>query len=201
MKLHYSPQVCSLVPHVILLQLGIPFELEKYDFKTKLAADGTKLSDITAKDYVPVLDLDDGQRLTECSVIIRHLADAHPDARLAPPPGTPERLRFEELLHFISTELHKGFAPFTLYPNPSPETLAYAKERLASRVEILRPVLGDRKFLFGDAFTIADAYAFWALRAYSFVTRTKLEGTLKDYLARMTEWPTIKAAVDHEKRA
>lgn len=201
MKLFYSPQVCSLVPHVVLLQLGVPFQLEKYDFKTKLAADGTKLSDITAKDYVPVLDLDDGERLTECSVIIRYLADAHPDARLAPPPGTRERLRFEELLHFISTELHKGFAPFTLYPNPSAETLAYAKERLASRVELLRPLLGDRQFLFGDSFTIADAYAFWALRAYSFVTRTKLEGTLKDYLARMTEWPTIKAAVDHEKRA
>lgn len=201
MKLHYSPQVCSLVPHIVLLQLGVPFELEKYDFKTKLAADGTALATVTPKDYVPALDLDDGYRLTECSVIIRHLADTHPGAKLAPPPGTPERMRFEELLHFISTELHKGFAPFTLYPNSSPETLAYAKERLASRVEILRPMLGDRQFLFGDTFTIADAYAFWALRAYSFVTRTKLEGTLKEYLARMTEWPTIKAAVDHEKRA
>lgn len=200
MKLFYSPQVCSLVPHIVLRELGVKFDLEKFDFQSKLANDGTKLTDISAKDYVPILDLDNGERLTELSVIIRYLADQHLDKKLIPAAGTFERVRFEELLHFISTELHKGFAPFTLIPGVSDEGKEFAKSRLASRVELLRKQLGDRQFMFGDSFTIADAYAFWSLRAYSFLTKTKLEGTLKDYLARMTAWPSIQAAVDYEKR-
>jgi glutathione S-transferase len=201
MKLFYSPQVCSLVPHIVMRELGMTFDLEKVDFKSKGLEHGGALSSVTPKDYVPVLDLDDGNRLTELSVIIRYLADTHPEAKLAPPFGSFERVRFEELLHFVSTELHKGFAPFSMMPNVGEESLAWAKNRLASRVEVLRGQLGNRQFMFGDSFTVADAYAFWALRAYSFLTRTKLEGTLKDYLARMTEWPSIKASVDHEKRA
>jgi len=200
MKLYYSPQLCSIVPHIVLRELGVPFELEKIDFKTKLSAHGEALSAISPKNYVPILDLDDGSRLTELSVIIRYLADTHPEKKLIPAFGSFERVRFEEVMHFISTELHKGFAPYTLMPNTTPEGLEWTKARLASRVQILSEQLGARSFIFGDAFTIADAYAFWSLRAYSFITRTKLEGTMKDYLARMTEWPSIKAAVDHEKR-
>lgn len=200
MKLYYAPQVCSLVPHIVLRELGVNFDLVKFDFETKRSADGGKLSDLTAKDYVPILDLDDGARLTELSVIIRYLADHYPEKKLAPPVGTFERVRFEELLHFIATELHKGFAPFTVMPNVGAEALAWTKSRLADRVEVLRGALGGRAFLFGDSFTIADAYAFWALRAYSFLTKTKLDGALKDYLARMSAWPSIQAAVDHEKR-
>lgn len=200
MKLYYSPQVCSLVPHIVLRELGVPFDLEKFDFTTKLSPSGAKLSDVTPKDYVPVLDLDDGRRLTELSVIIRYLADRHPEKKLAPPVGTPERLACEELVHFIATELHKGLAPFTLYPGTTPELVEFAKHRLAARVEFLREKLGDRQFLCGDSFTIVDAYAFWALRAYSFLTKVKLDGTMKEYLARMTAWPSIQAAVDYEKR-
>jgi len=200
MKLFYSPQVCSLVPHIVLREVGATFELEKVDFKTKLTDHGEALTDITPKDYVPILELDDGSRLTELSVIIRYIADQHPEAKLIPAPGTFERVRFEELLHFVSTELHKGFAPFSLMPNVGAESLAWAKTRLASRAEILRTQLGDREFIFGDTFTIADAYTFWSLRAYSFLTRTKLEGTLKSYMDRMNAWPSVKEAVDLEKR-
>jgi len=201
MKLYYSPQVCSLVVHVVLRELGGPFDLEKIDFKTKLSATGVTLASVSPKDYVPILVLDNGEQLTELSVIIRYLADLHPEKKLAPAYGTFERVRFEEVLHFISTELHKGFAPFTLFPNPSAELLDFTKQRLAARVDLLRVQLGDRAFLFGDSFTVVDAYAFWSLRAYSFLTKTKLDGTLKDYLARMTAWPTIQAAVDYEKRS
>lgn len=201
MKLFYSPQVCSLVPHIVLRELGMKFELEKVDFASKAMAHGGLLSTVTPKDYVPVLDLDDGNRLTELSVIIRYLADLNPERRLAPPVGTFERVRFEELVHFISTELHKGLAPFSMMPKVGEESLAWAKDRLASRVEILRTALGDRQFIWGDSFTVADAYAFWSLRAYGFLTRTKLEGTLNDYVARMTEWPSVKQSVDHEKRS
>ena len=201
MKLFYSPQVCSLVPHSILRELGMTFDLEKVDFQSKITAHGETLTSITPKDYVPVLELDDGERLTELSVIIRYLADQNPDAKLAPAHGTRERLRFEEVLHFIATEMHKGFAPFSLMPNVGAESLEWTRKRLASRVDVLRTQLGDRPFIFGDSYSILDPYAFWALRAYSFLTKTKLEGTLKEYQARMTAWPSIAAAVDHEKRS
>lgn len=202
MKLYYSPQVCSLVPHIVLRELGATFDLVKFDFASKEAADGTgtKLSAVTPKDYVPILELDNGERLTELSVIIRYLADQHAEKNLAPRVGTFERVRFEELLHFIATELHKGFSPYTLIPQMNDDSLAWVKTRLTQRVELLRAQLGARAFIFGDSFTVADAYAFWALRAFSFLTKTKLDGTLKEYLARMTAWPSVQAAVDYEKR-
>ncbi len=199
MKLFYSPQVCSLVVHATLRELGTPFDLEKVDFDKKVTDDGVALTSITPKSYVPVLELDDGQRITELAVILRYLVDRHPEKKLAPPAGTFERVRFDEVVHFLATEFHKGFAPFSLMPHMSPESLQWAKERLGGRVEILRTQLGDRAFIVGDTFTAADAYAFWALRAYSFLTKTKLDGTLKDYLARMTSYPSIKEAVDYEK--
>src|SRR4051794_28000382 len=103
MKLYYAPHVCSVVPHIVLRELGVPFELVRVDFKAKTTSTGTDLSSITPKDYVPVLELDDGTRLTELAVIIRYLADTHPDSKLAPPPtpGALERVRFDELLNFL----------------------------------------------------------------------------------------------------
>ncbi len=203
MKLYYSPHVCSLAPHIVLRELGTPFELVKVDFQTKTMADGRTLDAITPKSYVPVLELPDGNLLTELAVILRYLGDLRPEAHLAPPatPGSIERLRYEELLHFIATELHKGFAPYTLIPHVGDEAKAWVTVRLASRVEILRTQLGGRSFIFGERFTAADAYAFWALRAFGFLTKTKLEGTLKEYMARMTVYPSVKESVDVEKRA
>lgn len=200
MKLFYAPQVCSLVPHIVLRELGKTFDLEKVELRTKQTEHEGPLTAVTPKDYVPVLDLDDGNRLTELSVIIRYLADTHPEAKLAPPVGTFERVRFEELLHFLSTELHKGFLVFSLAPGMSEESLAWSKGRLDSRVDVLRTQLGDREFMFGDSFSIIDPYAFWCLRAYGFLTRTKLDGTLKDYLTRIGDRASVKAAVDVEKR-
>lgn len=200
MKLYYSPQVCSLVPHIVLRELGVPFELVRVDFKTKTTSAGRPLEAITAKSYVPVLELDGGERLTELAVIVRYLADASPQAGLAPPPGSFERVRFDELLHFIATELHKGFAPYTLMPNVGDEAKQWTKDRLVGRVELLRAELGAREYVFGDRFTVADAYAFWALRASSFLTKVPLEGTLKEYVSRLAARPAVREAVDAEKR-
>ncbi len=203
MKLYYSPQVCSLVAHIVLREIGLPFELVRVDFERKTTSTGTHLEELTPKSYVPILELDDGARLTELAVILRFLADTHPEARLAPPPtpGSMERARFDELLHFMATELHKGFAPYTLMPDIGESTRRWTKERLTGRAEILRAELGSRQFIFGESFTVADAYAFWVLRAYTFLTKVPLEGSLKEYMGRMTAWPSIRAAVDVEKQA
>lgn len=201
MKLYYSPHVCSLVPHIVLRELGVPFALERVDFATKTTADGTSLDAITPKSYVPVLELDDGERLTELAVILRYLEGTHPDAQLAPPSSSMslERIRFDELVHFIATELHKGFAPYTLMPNVGDEAKLWTKQRLSARVEFLRAQLGDREYIFGDRYTFADAYAFWALRVFSFLTKIPLDGTLKQYIGRIASRPAVRAALEAEK--
>src|SRR5262245_34060252 len=118
MKLYYSPGACSLAPHIILRETGAQFTLEKTDTKTKTTANGSNFLDINPKGYVPVLELDDGYNLTEGVVIHQYLADRSPQARLAPPRGTPERLKLEELLGFLTTEIHKGFSPLFASTTP-----------------------------------------------------------------------------------
>lgn len=200
MKLYFAPGACSLSAHIALREAGAGFDLEQVDLAAKRTKSGADFRAISPMGYVPALQLDDGSVMTEASVIAQYVADTNPAAKLAPAAGSKERYALMGWLNFIATELHKGFSPYTLIPQMNDDSLAWVKTRLTQRVELLRTQLGARSFIFGDSFTIADAYAFWALRAFSFLTKTKLDGTLKEYLARMTAWPSVQAAVDYEKR-
>ena len=75
MKLYYSPGACSLSPHIALLEAGLDAKLVKVDTKTHKLDDGSDFYAINGKGYVPVLELDDGQRLTEGPAIVQYLAD------------------------------------------------------------------------------------------------------------------------------
>jgi glutathione S-transferase len=147
---------------VLLREAGIPFDLTLVDLRKKTTAKGADFEAIVPKGYVPALRLADGYILTETAIILRWIADSRPEACLAPPHGTFERVRFDEMLHFIGTELHKGFAPFTIMVGASAESKEWAKERLRTRVNSLDEALGDASFFFGDQFTAVDAYAIWA---------------------------------------
>src|SRR5512135_2876574 len=109
MKLYFSPEACSLSPHIVLRELGLPFTLVKVDTKSKKTADGADFLAINPKGYVPVLELDNGQRLTEGPAIVQYLADRKPEAGLAPPAGSLERYRLQEWLNYTTSELHKSF--------------------------------------------------------------------------------------------
>lgn len=198
LKLFYTPGVCSLAPHIALREAGAAFELVRVDLRTKQTAAGDDYERITPKSYVPALELADGSVLTETAILLRYIADTWPDAALAPAHGGMERVRFDERLHFIATELHKGFAPFTLMPNPGDETKRWAAQRLADRVALVERDLADREYLYGEAFTVVDAYAFFALRTYRHLLRVELPGTLTAYLARLAERPAVRAALDAE---
>jgi glutathione S-transferase len=200
LELFAAPRVCSFAPHVLLREAGIPFELTLVDLRknNKTTAKGDDFEAIVPKSYVPALRLADGYVLTETAVILRWIADSHPEARLAPPHGTFERLRFDEMLHFIGTELHKGFTPFTLMVGASAESKEWAKERLRVRVRLLDEALGDAPFFFGDKFTAVDAYALWALRTYVALLRTDLPERLARYVARIGERPSVLAALEAE---
>src|SRR5262245_31742157 len=111
MKLYYGPGTCSLSPHIALREAGLSFDLVRVSTRTHKVEDGSDYYAINPKGYVPVLELDDGQRLTEGPAIVQYIADKAPAKKLAPAAGTLERYRLQEWLNFVSTELHKTYSP------------------------------------------------------------------------------------------
>jgi glutathione S-transferase len=178
MKLYYSPAACSLSPHIVLREAGLEFELEKVDTKTKRTASGADYLALNGKGYVPLLELDDGRRLTEGPVIAQYIADLKPESGLAPANGTWERYQVQEWLNFVTSELHKQFSPL-FRPDVADEVKKYARANLAKRAEWLGKQLEGRTYLVGERFTIADSYLFVVLNWARFTD------------VDLTPWPVI----------
>ena len=159
MKLYYSPGACSLSPHIVLQESGLPYEAIAAPTKTHQLADGTDYYTINPLGYVPFLVLDDGRTLREGAVIVQYVADQVPDKKLIPPAGSFERYQVQEWLNFIGTELHKGFSPF-FGGAASDEYKAAMKERLLKRLAFVNEQLAGRDYLMGAQFSVADAYLF-----------------------------------------
>ncbi|OHX12260.1 glutathione transferase GstA [Chromobacterium sphagni] len=162
MKLYFAPHACSLAPHIVLRELRLPFELIRVDNHSKRTAEGGDFRDINPKGYVAALRLENGEVLTEGPAILQYLADLRPQAGLAPANGSWQRLRLQEMLNFISAELHAGSAP--LFQSDLPEAArAMFQARLGKRLDWLDRVLRERDYLLGDAFSVADAYLYTVL--------------------------------------
>jgi glutathione S-transferase len=159
MKLYYAPGACSLAPHIIAREAGIDLELEKVDLKTKKTASGQDFLAINPKGYVPALEFAKGQVLTEGPVVQQYLADQKPGSGLAPAAGTIERYRLQEMLAYINGEIHKTYGAL-FNPNITPEAREERHATLRKRFEYIDKQLAGKSFLFGDRFTIADAYLF-----------------------------------------
>ena len=163
MKLYYWPGACSLSPHIVSREAGIDLQLAQLDRAERKTAEGTVLSSVNEKNQVPVLELDDGQKLTEGPVIVQFLADQKPAAGLVPPPGTMERYRVQEWLNFVTSELHKTFGP--LFRPTTPEDFkATLRDMLGQRFDWIDKQLAGKQYLMGDQFTVSDAYLFTVLR-------------------------------------
>ena len=160
MKLYYSPGACSLSPHIVLHESGLPFQAILAPTKTKKLPDGSDYLAINPRGYVPLLELDDGQRMTEGPAIVQYIADQVPAKNLAPANGTMARYRLQAWLTFISTELHKGGFGVFFNPAANAEFKAAVGERLAGRLRWVNEQLEGKTYLMGDAFTAADAYLF-----------------------------------------
>lgn len=200
-KLYYAPGACSLSPHIALREAKIPFSLERVDLKAgKKLADGTSFTAINPKGYVPALVLPNGEVLTEGVAMVQYIADLEPEAGLAPPPGSFERVRLQEWLNFIATELHKGLSPFFLKRAPE-ELKAAAKDKLAGRLAFVAKELEGKTFLLGDRFSVADGYLFYVLRTWSSVVKGDLPPLLASYRDRVASRPAVKAALQAEGSA
>ena len=198
MKLYYSPGACSLSPHIALREAGLPFEAVLASTKTHKLADGTDYYTINPKGYVPLLEFDNGERLTEGPAIVQWIADQVPERRLAPPAGTMERYRLMEWLNFITTELHKQFSPLfnPAYPE---EGKAINRAKLVERFEWVDGQLSGRQYLMGDDFTVADAYLFVVT---NWTVPTKIDisafGNLGAHRERVAKRPAVQQALKAE---
>jgi len=170
MKLYYKPGACSLAPHIVLHEIDQAVDLVKTDTATGETESGERFAEISPNGYVPALRLEDGGVITENPAILQYLADRAPRHHLAPPNGTFERVRLQELLNFLSSELHKAFSPFFAADELSGAARTTAEARLARRIAEIERRLGDgRAYLLGDGYTVADAYAFVLLNWAGFV--------------------------------
>jgi glutathione S-transferase len=163
MKLYYFSGACSLASNIALREAGLEFELVKVDHRTRRTADGLDFSEVNAKRYVPALRLDNGEVLTENIAVLLYIADRNPASQLAPAAGTLERYRLLEWLAFISSEVHKNFSPLSSDEAPE-DAKKYARKVLGVRLDYLNRAIGERAFLTGEPFTVADAYLFTVLR-------------------------------------
>jgi glutathione S-transferase len=199
MKLYYSPAACSLAPHIALIETGAAYTTEKVDVRAKKTETGADFWAINPKGYVPTIVLDDGEVLTEGVVMQQYIADLKPEAKLAPARGTKERRKLEELLVFLSTEVHKNFSP--LFSPATPEDFkTQTKEKIAQRFDYLEKQLSDgRAFLTGDQFTIADAYLF-TLSNWTKFTGIDLARwpNLTAFAGRVAQRPSVQQAMKAE---
>ena len=194
MKLYYSPGACSLASHIALLEAGIPFSADRVDMRTRKTSDGRDFATVNPNGYVPALEIDNGEVLSEGQAILQYLADQKPAAQLAPPAGTMPRYRLIEWLSFISSELHKGFSPL-LRPGGAEDVKAAAREKLGVRLTYVANYLASRQYLVGEHFTVADAYL------YTILTWTRIAGidlsawpVLAAYRERVQQRPAVQAA-------
>jgi glutathione S-transferase len=198
MKLYYSPGACSLSPHIVLLEAGLDFTAEKVDLKSKKTESGADFTTVNSKGAVPALVMDDGKVLTEGAAIVQYLADRKPQSGLAPASGTLERYRLIELLNYIASEIHKGYSPL-FNPAITPEAKAAAIANLDKKFTFLTAQLGDKPYMLGDTFTVADAYLFtvlsWSARVGVDLSKWH---ALTAYLARVGHRPKVQEALKAE---
>ncbi|HYG87515.1 MAG TPA: glutathione transferase GstA [Azospirillum sp.] len=198
MKLYLKPGACSLASHIVLREAGLPFDPVKVDLATKKTGDGGDFLAVNPKGQVPTLGLDEGGILTEGPVILQYVADKAPAKGLVPAHGSLERYRVLEWLNFVGTELHKNFSP--LFRPTTPDAFkATLKELLAAKFGVLDARLADNRFLAGDSFTIADAYAFTVLRwAAPMGLDLARWPNVAAYVARVGERPAVREALAAE---
>ncbi len=198
MKLYFSPGACSLSPHIVLREAGARFDLEQVDLREKKTKKGEDYWQINPTGQVPLLELDDGVRLSEGPVIVQYISDRNPAAGLAPVAGTIERYKLQGWLTHIGTELHKTFGP--LFRPTTPDAYkTISKQNLVARYQNIDKQLAGKQYLMGDKFSIADAYLFTVTR---WAPRVELDlepfQNVKAFMDRMSGRPKVQEALKAE---
>jgi glutathione S-transferase len=202
MKLYYMNNACSLGIHVLLAEIGKPYELEKVDFmeSAQYKPDFVKLN---PKSKVPVLELDDGQIVTEFPAIAYYLARANPETKLLPADILGEAKALELLDYLIATVHMRGFTrifrPEVFSPTPEDKEKVQAAGRkfIETGFLLLEPVLGDQKYILGDFSIVEGALFFlehWAVNR----AKIPLPAVWMAHYERLMARPAVKTALAAE---
>jgi glutathione S-transferase len=193
MKLYYLPGACSLASHICLIEAGLAVDAIAVD-RQKRTADGKDFTTISAKGYVPALVLDNGEVLTETAALLPYIGGLNPAARLIPPAGTLAHFRVAEWTAYVNSEVHKSFTPL-FRPDSTEDMKQAARENVLKRLGYIEAGLGDKPFLTGNDFTVADAYLYVTL-SWTGLVGVDLSGLpkLTAFLARCRARPSVQAA-------
>jgi glutathione S-transferase len=162
MKLYYLTGACSLASYIALIEAGQKFEAYAVERGTRKTADGKDFNTINPKGYVPALVLDDGSVLTENVAVLSYISTLDSSGRLAPKIGTAEFFRVLEWLGYVNSEVHKPIG--TLFrPTSTDDMKKAAREAALMRLGYVEKTLGDKPYLTGEHFTVADAYLYVVL--------------------------------------
>lgn len=199
MDLYFLPLACSTATRICLYEAGADATLHEVSAKTKKTASGESLFDVNPLGLVPTLRLDDGEILTENAAILQHVAEAYPDAALAPR-GARELRQMRQWLSFVATELHKTTFGVLLDSDAPKEAKAYAVANAKERLDVVAKHLEGREFVL-DRFSVVDAYLATVLN-WAQVTPIDLAAwpVLARYLARVKERPAAAKAFAEELR-
>ncbi|MFJ7140947.1 MAG: glutathione transferase GstA [Pseudomonas protegens] len=195
MKLYYAPQACSLASHIVLRELQLPFDAIRVDNRSKRTADGQDFLVINPKGYVAALQLDNGEVLTEGPAILQYLADLKPEAGLAAANGSWQRVRLQETLNFITSEVH-GIMGWLFNPGLDDSVKEVFRQKLFKRFALLEQTLEHQDYLQGGQFGIADAYLFTVLRWTAlFAIDLGTWPALAKFQARIEQRPAVREAL------
>ncbi|WLB57391.1 glutathione binding-like protein [Bradyrhizobium japonicum] len=199
LQLYFSPMACSLASRIALMEAGLDARYHLVHLRTKTVADDdSDFRGVSPKGAVPVLVLENGDRLTESAAVLQYIADAKPEADLAPRFGDPDRYRLQEWLSFIGSEIHKAFL-FPTFWYKDDGSLAKPRARITQTLAVPSAHLADREFLVGDRFTVADAHLTWALLLLRPAGVDIAQWpSLSAYLARMQARPSVQDAIATE---
>lgn len=199
LQLYFSPMACSLASRVALMEADLDAHYHQVHLATKkVAEDDGDFRGISSKGAVPVLVLDNGERLTESAAVLQYIADLKPERGLAPPPGDPDRYRLQEWLSFVGAEIHKAFL-FPTFWYKDDGSLAKPRARITQTLSVPSAHLADREFLVGQRFTVADAHLTWALLLLRPAGVDIAQWpSLSAYLERMQARPAVRDAIATE---
>lgn len=199
MKLYFTPGACSLAPHILLREAGLPFDLVRVDLTAhKIKDGGADYYALNPKGSVPLLELDSGERLTEGPVIAQWICDRAQRTDLMPAAGTMARYRVMEWQNYITAELHKSYGPL-FRPDFPEDAKQWQRAMLRKKYEFVDAALQSNDYLTGSSFTAADAYLFvvtnWASLAS--VSIQDLEN-LQRFVKRVYGREAVQAAMKAE---
>jgi glutathione S-transferase len=199
LQLYFSPMACSLASRIALMEAGLDARYHLVHLETKkVAGDDGDFRGISSKGAVPVLVLENGERLTESAAVLQYIADLKPERGLAPRPGEADRYRLQEWLSFVGTEIHKAFL-FPTFWYKDDASLAKPRARIAQTLSVPAAHLTDREFLVGQRFSVADAHLTWALLLLRAAGVDVAQWpSLLAYLERMQARPAVREAIATE---